>query len=85
MTTHTPSAPTTGAFRAATELEQDDSRREATANLIDRATGLRDLAEILEEIIAQAGDLIEMRSPELVAEARAALRRSADAETREAE
>jgi hypothetical protein len=85
MTPHTPSAPTVGALRAAIELEQNDSRREATASLIDRATGLRELTEILEEIIAEAGDLIETRSPELVAEARAALRRSADPETRKAE
>jgi hypothetical protein len=85
MTPHTPSAPTDGALRAASELEHDDSRREATANVIDRASGLRELTDILEEIIAEAGDLIETRSPELVAEARAALRRSADSAARQAE
>jgi hypothetical protein len=78
MTPQTLSAPTVGALRAAIELEQDDSRREAIANLIDRTTGLRELTEILEEIIAEAGDLIETRSPELVVAARVALRRSAD-------
>ena len=67
------------------ELAHDSSERDATANLIDRQTGLRDLADILEEIIAEAGDLIESRSPELVAEARAALRRSADSTPRQAE
>ena len=36
---------------------------------------LREILEILESIIEQAGDLIESRSPELVAEARAALKR----------
>jgi hypothetical protein len=85
MTPHTPSDPTEGALRAATELEPDDSRREATANLIDHATGLRQLTDILEEILAEAGDLIETRSPELVAEARAALRRNADSVARQAE
>jgi hypothetical protein len=85
MTRHTPFTPTDGALRAATELEYDDSRGEATANLIDRTTGLREVTDILEEIIAEAGDLIETRSPELVAEARAALRRSADAAARQAE
>jgi hypothetical protein len=40
---------------------------------------------ILEAIIAQAGDLIEGRSPELVAEARAALRRYSDETARQAE
>lgn len=39
------------------------------------AGALRETLEILESIIEQAGDLIESRSPELVAEARAALKR----------
>ena len=85
MSERTTSSPTEGALRAATEIETDGSRREATANLIDRETGLRELSEILEEIIAEAGDLIEGRSPELLAEARAALRRSADSAPRQAE
>ena len=68
MIPRTPSSPTEGALRAATEIETDSSRRQATANLIDRETGLRELSQILEEIIAEAGDLIESRSPELLAE-----------------
>jgi hypothetical protein len=39
----------------------------------------------LDEIIAEAGDLIESRSPELVAHARAAVRRYADEDLRQAE
>jgi len=39
----------------------------------------------LENIIAEAGDLIESRNPELVAHARAALRRYADEAARQAE
>jgi hypothetical protein len=41
---------------------------------------VREVLEILENIIAEAGALIESRSPELVAHARAALRRYADAD-----
>ena len=85
MTQRTTLSPTEGALRAATELEPDGSHREATAIVIDRQSGLRELSDILEEIIAEAGDLIEARSPELVAEARAALRRSADSAPRQAE
>ena len=85
MTPRSTFSPTEGALRAATELEADGSNREATAIVIDRQTGLRELSEILEEIIAEAGDLIEGRSPELLAEARAALRRSADSAPRQAE
>ena len=51
---------------------------ESTAALIDRETGVRELREILENIIAQAGDLIESRSPELVAQVRGALRHYGD-------
>ena len=46
--------------------------------LIDHETGVREILEILQSIIAQAGDLIETRSPELVAAARAALTRYHD-------
>ena len=77
--------PTAGARRAAGHIEQDPSRRESTADLIDRETGLREMADIVEEIIAEAGDLIESRSPELVARARDALRHSSDESAREAE
>jgi hypothetical protein len=45
---------------------------------------VREVLEILENIITQAGDLIESRSPELVAQARAALRRYADEAPRQA-
>src|ERR671927_426827 len=83
MNARTTSSPTEGALRASTEIETDGSRREATANVIDRESGLRELSQILEEIIAEAGDLIEGRSPELLTEARAALRRSADSAPRQ--
>jgi hypothetical protein len=39
---------------------------------------VREILEIPESIVAQAGDLIEGRSPELVASARAALTRYHD-------
>ena len=79
------SKPTAGAVRAASQLEPNPSRSESMAELIDRETGLPGVLEILEAIIAQAGDLIESRSPELVAQARAALRRHGDPAPREAE
>jgi len=59
--------------------------REATAEIIDREMGVRELVEMLENIIAEAGDPIESRSPELVAQARAALWRYADEAPRQAE
>jgi len=65
---------TDGALRAARQIEHDASFVESTAEIIDRETGVRELAEILENIIAEAGDLIESRGLELVAQARAALR-----------
>jgi hypothetical protein len=43
--------------RAASHIEQDPSRRESTAELVGRETGLRELVDIVEEIIAEAGDL----------------------------
>jgi hypothetical protein len=51
---------------------------QSLAELIDQETGAREVLEILESIISEAGDLIESRSPELVAAARAALRRYSD-------
>jgi hypothetical protein len=39
---------------------------------------VREILEILESIVAQAGELIESRSPELVVSARAALKRYGD-------
>ncbi len=77
--------PTAGALRAATHIEPNPSQRESTAELIDRETGVREVLEILENIIAEAGDLIESRSPQLAAQARAALRRYADEAPRQAE
>lgn len=76
---------TAGARRAASHVEQDPSRRESTAELIDRESGLRELVDIMEEILAEAGDLIESRSPELVARARDVLRLSSDESPRRAE
>ena len=77
--------PTAGALRAASHIEPDPSRRESTAELIDRETGVRELAEMLENILAEAGDLIESRSPELIAQARALLWRYGDEVPRQAE
>ena len=76
---------TAGARRAASHIEQDPSRCESTAELIDRETGLRELVDVVEEIIAEAGDLIESRSPELMARARDVLRHSSDESPRQAE
>ncbi len=69
----------------ASQIEPVSSKVESTAELIDRETGVRELIDILENIIAEAGDLIESRSPELVAHARAAVRRYADESPRQAE
>ena len=77
--------PTAGALRASRAVQHDASLLEALPELIDRETGVREILEILQSIIAQAGDLIESRSPELAAQARAALRHFADEEPRPAE
>jgi hypothetical protein len=74
-----------GALRAAEALADDPIRAIPVAQLIDRETGLSALVDVLEEILAEAGDLIETRSPELVAQARAVLRYSGDSELRQAE
>jgi hypothetical protein len=70
--------PTAGALRASRAVQHDPSLLEALPELIDRETGVREILEILQSIIAEAGDLIESRSPELVAAARAALTRYND-------
>jgi len=70
--------PTAGALRAASAIQHDSSLLQSLPELIDRETGVREILEILQSIIAQAGDLIESRSPELVAAARAALTRYHD-------
>jgi hypothetical protein len=77
--------PTTGALRVARAIQQDGSLLHSLPELIDRETGVREVFEILQSIVAQAGDLIESRSPELVAEARAALRRYHDEALSQAE
>jgi hypothetical protein len=70
--------PTAGALRAARAIQPDPSLVGSLPELIDHETGVREILEILQSIIAQAGDLIETRSPELVAAARAALTRYHD-------
>ena len=70
---------------AAKEIERNPSFVESTAELINRDTGVRELVEILENLIAEAGDLIESRSPELVAQARTALRHYGDESRRQGE
>src|SRR6266852_7621460 len=77
--------PTAGALRAASHIELDPSQWQSLAELIDQETGVREVLDILENIIAEAGDLIESRSPELVAQARAAVRHYADGDLRQAE
>ena len=77
--------PTDGALRAAKQIEPNPSFLQSTAEIIDRETGVRELTDILENIITESGDLIESRSPELAAQARAALRRYADETPRAAE
>ena len=77
--------PTAGALRASRAIQRHASLIKSLPELIDRETGVREVFEILQSIIAQAGDLIESRSPELVAEARAALRRYNDESLGQAE
>jgi len=76
---------TAGALRAACEIESNPALRQSIAEIIDQQAGLRDILELLENIIAEAGDLIEGRSPELVVHARAAIRTYGDASARQAE
>src|SRR5216683_7853116 len=78
MTPATKHEPTAGALRASRAIQRDASLFKSLPELIDRETGVREVLEILENIISEAGDLIESRSPELAAQARAALRRYAD-------
>ena len=54
--------PTAGALRAARAIERDASLLKSLPELIDRETGVREILEILENIIAEAGDLIEFRN-----------------------
>jgi hypothetical protein len=86
MTSATRNAkPTDGALRAAKQIERNPSFIESTAEVIDRETGVRELVEILENIIGEAGDLIEGRSPELVAHAHTVLRQYGDDSRRQEE
>ena len=78
-----PVKPTVGAVRASRAIQQNVSQ--PLPELIDRETGVREVLEILQNIVAEAGDLIESRSPELVAAARAALTRYNDDALGEAE
>lgn len=80
-----PNNPTVGAQRAAKAIQNHEWHSTSLAELIDRETGVREIFEILESIVAQAGDLIETRSPELVASARAALKRYSDEAPQQAE
>ena len=81
MTPRSPQA-TAGALRAAAQIETNPALRQSIAEMIDQESGLRDLLELLENILAEAGDLIDSRSPELVAHARAAIRTYGDASAR---
>ena len=76
---------TAGALRAARQVEPNPILRESIAELIDRETGLHEILDLLEGILAEAGDLIESRSPELVAHARTVIRNYADETARQAE
>jgi hypothetical protein len=69
---------TAGARRAAEAIQSDQSTMDSLPELIDRETGMHEILQILQSIIDQSGDLIELRSPELVAAARAALHRYGD-------
>lgn len=77
--------PTAGALRASKAIQQNASLLNSLPEIIDRETGIRQILDILQSIIAQAGDLIESRSPELVAAARAVLTRYHDEALGEAE
>ena len=77
--------PTAGAVRASRAIQDSAALVQSLPDLIDRETGVREILEILQSIVAQAGDLIESRSPELLASARAALTRYNDETLAEAE
>jgi len=76
---------TAGAIRAARAIQEDASLVRSLPEHIDRETGVREVLELLQSIIAQAGDLIESRSPELAAAARSALTRYNDENLGQAE
>ena len=84
---------TEAAIRAAKHIGQVIARHygkapdaplvKSIAGIIDSETGLPELVQVLDEIVAVAGDLIDERSPEAHMQARAALRRSAGEAPRE--
>ena len=76
---------TAGALRASRAIQHDASLLGSLPEVIDRESGVREILEILQSIIAHAGDLIESRNPELVAAARAALTRYYDEELGQSE
>jgi len=76
---------TAGAVRASKAIQQNAAHVKSLPEIIDRETGVREILDILQSIVDQAGDLIESRSPELVAAARAALTRYNDESQGEAE
>lgn len=78
MTPRAHKGTTAGARRAARAIQGESANAASFPALIDRETGVRELIEILESIIDQAGDLIEQRRPELVVKARSALNRYSD-------
>jgi len=77
--------PTAGALRASAAIERNAALHTSLPEIIDRETGVREILDLLQSMVEQAGDLIETRSPELVAAARAALTRYNDESAGEAE
>jgi hypothetical protein len=77
--------PTAGAVRASKAIQQNAALINSLPEIIDCETGVREILEILQSIVEQAGDLVETRSPELLAAARAALARYHDEALGEAE
>jgi hypothetical protein len=67
------------------QIQQDSSPPEAISEFIDRETGVRELVDVLEDIISEPGDLIESRSPEFFAQAHGMIRRFGDEVPRQAE
>ena len=55
--------PTAGALRAASAIQRDPSLLKSLPELIDRETGVREILEILQSIIAEAGDLMKAAAP----------------------
>jgi hypothetical protein len=77
--------PTAGAVRASKAIQQNAALLKSLPEIIDRETGVREILDILQSIVEQAGDLVESRSPELLEAARVALTRYNDEAIGEAE